>query len=144
MVRVRGGWEWWGVLGFCQRVALSGVILSGRHSGTCACTRALGRLKCYRGLECRGSGGDGNGDYDEISRSRPAQPHWRRFSIRPHPHWVTDSLSYAVGGVVIFEGGVEVGERVGRNSLAGSLVVRVEVDSQWLVGKVYDGSGVVL
>ena len=63
-----GGWEWWGVLGFCQRVALSGVILSGRHSGTCTCTRALGRLKCHRRFECRGSGGDGNGDYDEIVR----------------------------------------------------------------------------
>ena len=88
--------------------------------------------------------GDGNGDYDEISRSRPAHPYWRRFSIRPHPNWATDALSYAVGGVVIFEGGVEVGERVRRNSLAGPLVVRVEVDSQWLVGKVYDGSGVVL
>ena len=51
-----GGWEWWGVLGFCQRVALSGVILPGRHSGTCTRTRALGRLKCHRGLECCGSG----------------------------------------------------------------------------------------
>ena len=68
MACVRRGWAWWRALGFCQRVALSGVILPGRHSGTCACTRALGRLKCYRRFECRGSGGDGNGGYGAIVR----------------------------------------------------------------------------
>ena len=50
------GWVCWGALGCHQRAALSGVILPGCHSGTCTCTRALGRLKCSRGLECYGRG----------------------------------------------------------------------------------------